>query len=130
MMGRESRCNGHRIGAEEYSTKANKFFEDLLPNARISFEEINPKDFSSEVALGDRYKDDWCVYQSLISSASERQFLSEPMAWLHDALQDCAGKDFWYSHSKQWEDQSSILESEGIEFPPLPDIVISSEANQ
>ena len=103
-MNRVSRCNGIRMPVNAYSDEAVQLFYELLPAVRAQFIQdcAKPELWQGEVVVSNRVLSSGEVCATLMSWASEAQFIAEPMTWIIDALQDCAERDFFYANEKRW----------------------------
>jgi hypothetical protein len=112
-MGRVSRCNGVSTKPHIYGAQALRIFDELVPVVRMEFavDAGNPDRFQGEIMLGSRYENDTDVLLTLRSAATEAQFLAEPLTWVYDALQDCAERDWYYKHEKDWADRNERAEA-------------------
>lgn len=103
---RKSRCNGITLPLNPYSIESGDLFRSLLADIRAEFirDTKDLDNFVGEIAVGMRVHDDFIVWETLRSAATEEQFKAEPVTWIYDALQDCGERDWWYmSNNKQWE---------------------------
>lgn len=94
------RCHGMCTDCA-LSSEAGAAVLAVLPEARTAF-----RDYAADKAdtydFGSRFSDDSVVAQRIATAATEGEVLRDPLAWVLDALRDCASADHWYTFVKEY----------------------------
>ena len=113
-----NRCNGYQFGLPRFNAVEQAAFDAVIKGCRAEFKEIVSGRPASERFGFDRSKgyrfegNDYCfdyrfdgdlwVEQRISAACTEDEFLSNPRAWVLDALRDCAASDYYYLYEKDY----------------------------
>jgi hypothetical protein len=90
-------CNGFSSERNKFSTQSVALITELLPDLRQAFNPIDGKQ-----CIGHRCNSVSSITARIESATSEREFLTEPTAWILAALDDCASADYYYTYEKDY----------------------------
>ncbi len=112
-MNRITRCKGLRTSTFVYRSPALKLALQLIEGMRPQFisDCRKPELWQGEMLAGHWVHDDGHVLCMLVSSATEDEFLSEPLTWITDAFQACAEHD-WLALEKLSDEREANRRSE------------------
>jgi len=97
-------CNGIWMQAPKFSEETKQFIKDSLKEARLEFIAQNREKIgrSGCYETWHRFKDDDNIIRTIESATKEGDFLKDPKKWLLAGLENCADRDYYYMHEKDW----------------------------
>jgi hypothetical protein len=101
-------CHGIRSDAIPYSDEYRQRIRALLPKVLAEFaKDVGDKDvqFPEPVSIGTNVGSESSVIWTMQSWYQQLNTITDDQLsrLIYDALHDCARRDHWYRHEKEWE---------------------------